>query len=88
MCTVIHLRLHEKIDIKLKKSQILITNLLLFGGYVKNVARKWGLIIGNFIFPESQWLRGLRRGSGAARLLGMRVRILPGAWMSLVSVVC
>ena len=26
-----------------------------------------------------QWLRGLRRGSAAARLLGSRVRIPPGA---------
>ena len=30
---------------------------------------------------RSQWPRGLNRGSAAARLLGMRVRILPGAWM-------
>ena len=32
--------------------------------------------------------RGLRRGSSASRLLGMRVRIPPGAWMSLVNVAC
>ena len=32
--------------------------------------------------------RDLRRGSAAARLLGMRVRIPPGAWLSLVNVVC
>jgi hypothetical protein len=31
---------------------------------------------------RSQWSRGLRRGSTAARLLGLRVRIPPGAWMS------
>ena len=37
---------------------------------------------------RSQWPRGLRRGSVAARLLGLRVRIPPGAWMSDVSVVC
>ena len=37
---------------------------------------------------RSRWPRGLRRGSAAARLLGMRVRIPPGAWMSVVSVVC
>jgi hypothetical protein len=30
----------------------------------------------------SQWPRGPRRGSAAAQLLGLRVRILPGAWMS------
>jgi hypothetical protein len=29
-----------------------------------------------------QWLRGLRRGSAATRLLGLRVRIPPGGWMS------
>ena len=33
-------------------------------------------------FSRSQWLRGLRRWSAAARLLALRVR------MSLVSVVC
>jgi hypothetical protein len=31
---------------------------------------------------RSQWPRGLRRGSAAARLLGLRVRIPPGTWMS------
>ena len=29
----------------------------------------------------SRWLRGLRRGSAAARLLGLRVRMQPGAQM-------
>jgi hypothetical protein len=29
-----------------------------------------------------QWPHGLRRGSAAARLLGLRVRIPPGAWKS------
>ena len=33
-----------------------------------------------------RWPRRLRRGSAAARLLGLRVRIPPGAW-SVVSVV-
>jgi hypothetical protein len=36
----------------------------------------------------SHWLRGLKRGTAAARLLGLWVRIPPGTWMSLVSVVC
>jgi hypothetical protein len=31
---------------------------------------------------RSQWPRGLRRGSAAARLLGLGFRILPGTWMS------
>ena len=30
---------------------------------------------------------GLRRGSAAAGLLGLRVRIPPGAWMSVLTVV-
>jgi hypothetical protein len=31
---------------------------------------------------RSKWPRGLRRGSAAARLQGLRVWISPGAWMS------
>ena len=37
---------------------------------------------------RSQWPRGLRRRSAAARLLKLWVRNPPGAWMSVVSVVC
>jgi hypothetical protein len=37
---------------------------------------------------RSQWPRGLRRWSSAARLLRLCVRIPPGAWMFVVSVVC
>jgi hypothetical protein len=37
---------------------------------------------------QSQWPRGLRRGSAAERLLGLRIRIPPGACISVVSVVC
>ena len=33
-------------------------------------------------------VKHLRRGSKAARLLGLWVRIPPGAWMSVLSVVC
>jgi len=37
----------------------------------------------------SQWLRSLRRGSAAARLLGLRVRIPPVfGFLSPVSIVC
>ena len=32
---------------------------------------------------QSRWLNGLKRGPKAGRLLGMRVRIRPGAWVSL-----
>jgi hypothetical protein len=34
------------------------------------------------VTSRSQWPRGLRRGSAAARLLGLSVRIPPEAWMS------
>ena len=37
---------------------------------------------------QSQWPRGLRRRSAADRLLRSWVRILPGVWMFVVSVVC
>ena len=37
---------------------------------------------------RSQWPRGLRRRSTAARLLRLWVRIPPGAWMFVVNVVC
>ena len=37
---------------------------------------------------RSKWSRGLRCRSAAARLLRFWVRIPPGAWMSVVSVVC
>ena len=37
---------------------------------------------------RSQWPRGLRRRSAAARLLGLWVRIPPGAWMSVCCECC
>ena len=46
------------------------------------------LILLTHLNPLSADPSGLRRGSAAARLLGLRVLILPGAWMSVVSVVC
>ena len=42
----------------------------------------------NPVHCRSQWPRGLRRRSAAAHLLGLWVRIPPGAWMSVLSVVC
>jgi hypothetical protein len=36
-----------------------------------------------FTLCRSQWPRGLRRGSAAARLLGLRVRIPSKSWLSL-----
>jgi len=52
------------------------------------------LIILIVFMPESdelhrfRWPRGLRRWSAAARLLGLRVRIPPGTWMSASSECC
>ena len=37
---------------------------------------------------QSQWPSGLRHVSAAVGLLGLRVRILPGAWMSLSCECC
>ena len=37
---------------------------------------------------RSQWPRGLRRRSAAARLLRLWVRVLPGAWMSVCCECC
>jgi hypothetical protein len=40
------------------------------------------------ITGQSHWPRGLRRRSAAARLLRSRVRIPPGAWMSVCCECC
>jgi len=37
---------------------------------------------------RSQWPRGPRRGSAAARLLGFQVRIPPGSWMFVLYECC
>jgi hypothetical protein len=37
---------------------------------------------------RSQWPRGLRRGSAAARFLGLLFRIPPGAWVFVSSECC
>ena len=49
------------------------------GGKIRNL-HKLHVIV--FIVSPPQWPRGLRRWSTAARLLGLRVRIPPQAWMS------
>ena len=41
--------------------------------------KQWGEFTRN---TRSQRPRGLRRGTAAAQLLGLRFRIPPGAWMS------
>jgi hypothetical protein len=42
----------------------------------------------NAMLCRSQWPCGLRRGSAAARLLGLWFRIPPGAWMSVSCECC
>ena len=44
--------------------------------------------VSNPLYSRSQWPRGLRRRSAAARLLRSWVRIPPGAWMSLCCECC
>jgi len=46
------------------------------------------LLLKKIVNSRSQWPRGLRRRSAAARLLGFRVRIPPATWMSVLSVLC
>ena len=41
-----------------------------------------------WLFSRSQWQRGVRRGSAAVYLQGMRVRIPSGTWMSLSGKCC
>ena len=44
--------------------------------------RIWEKLTGNkLLLSWSWWPRGLRYGTAAARLLGLRVRIPPGTWM-------
>ena len=43
---------------------------------------------GKYLTSRSQWPRGLRRRSAAARLLGLWVRIPPGTWMSVCCECC
>jgi hypothetical protein len=45
-------------------------------------------ILTTVLNARSQWPRGLRRRSAAARLLGLCVRIPPGAWMSVSCECC
>jgi len=48
----------------------------------------WSFLHHKWLPSECRWPRGLRSGFTAVHLLGLRVRILWGGWMSLVSVVC
>ena len=72
------------------RSQVLLHRVLSRGdvaGVTLTVtAWKWSVII--YEACRSQWPRGLRRRSVTARLLRMRVRIPPGAWMSVCCECC
>jgi hypothetical protein len=54
----------------------------------KNPSSKFSNFCSCESFGHSRWLRGLRRGSTAARLLGLRIRIPPAAWMSVSCECC
>ena len=66
-----------------------LSSFFLLGAFAKTANATISLVISicTFVRP-SQWPRGLRRRSKAARLLRLWVRIPPGAWMFVVSVVC
>jgi len=49
---------------------------------------KWRNLEKAAIICQSKWSRGLRRGSAAARLLRLWVRIPPSAWMSVCCQSC
>jgi hypothetical protein len=46
------------------------------------------IFVSRWASKRSQWPRGLRRGFAAARLLGSRVRIPPGVWLSVCCECC
>ena len=50
--------------------------------------KKDRIIFSYYIMIRVKWQRGLRRGSAASRLLGMRVRIPPAACMSVSCECC
>ena len=52
------------------------------GGYsFVGIATRYGLDGPGIESYRFQWSSGLRRGSAADRLLGLRVRVPPGAWL-------
>jgi hypothetical protein len=53
-----------------------------------NVIQPLNWMVSLQLLTINQWPCGLRRGSAAARLLGLRVRIPQGAWMSVCCECC
>ena len=54
----------------------------------KTICSQLSLLLDYLTHCRSQWPRGLKRGSAAARLLGLWVRIPPRAWMSVCCECC
>jgi hypothetical protein len=52
------------------------------------ITRGWNIILKLIFWSRYRWPRGLRRGPAAVRMLGLRVRIPPGAWMSVSCECC
>jgi len=50
--------------------------------------RHYSPLSGRTFDSRSQWPRGLRRGSAAARLMGLRFRIPSGSWVSVFCKYC
>jgi hypothetical protein len=57
--------------------------------YLRHNRRSWGQNLSPGPYAcRSRWSRCLKRGSAAARLLGLGVRTTSGAWMSMSRVCC
>ena len=54
----------------------------------EDLCKKWKILNCRFCLCRSQWPRGLRRTSTAARPLRLWVRIPPAAWMSVYCECC
>ena len=84
LCTLLRLTCrHGYFSFPLYRSQHCIANnSQIFTGFIKQSGVMFSCVTGNDC--RSQWPRGLRRRSAAARLLRLWVRIPPGAWMFVV----
>jgi len=94
LCSLVFLRLayellpalHKYFPIPFSHPHISTMGHNIRGGRIRKLNKLHVIFI---IVSPSEWPRGLRRGSADARLLGLRVRIPPEAWMSVcVSVTC
>jgi len=76
-CNYIVVRLRIKSSVQ-KLSERHNSTVYLVSGYL---IESWHILWSNILSCRSQWPRGLRRSSAAARLLRSWVRIPPGAWI-------